>query len=50
MTEKEKALELIKRLRQASYNHTYYGKDMAIDEETAVMLVEKVFDVEEPIN
>lgn len=48
MTEKEKALELIKKLRDASYNHTYYGTDMAIDEETAVMLVEEVFEVEEP--
>lgn len=48
MTEKEKALELIKELRKASYNHTYYGTDMAIDEETAVMLVEEVFEVEEP--
>lgn len=46
--EKEKALELIKRLRAASYNHTYYGTDMAIDEEDAIELVEEIFDVEEP--
>ena len=50
MTEKEKALELIKELREASYNHTYYGEDMAIDEETAVSLVEEIFGVEEPAN
>lgn len=47
MDEKEKALELIKRIRKASYNHAYYGTDMAIDEETAVEIVEEVFDVEE---
>lgn len=50
MTEKEKALKLIKELREASYNHTYYGKDMAIDEEMAVFLVEEIFEVEEPID
>ena len=48
MTDKEKVLELIKKIRDASYNHTYYGTDMAIDEETAVRLVEEVFEVEEP--
>ena len=49
MDEKEKALELIKRLRNASYNHTCYGTYMAIDEESAVELVEEIFDVEEPM-
>ena len=44
---REKALELIKALRKASYNHADYGKDMAIDEETAVTLVEEIFGVEE---
>ena len=48
MKEKEKALKVIKELREASYNHTYNGKDMAIDEETAVSLVEEIFEVEEP--
>lgn len=50
MTEKEKALTLIKRIRDASYNHADYETDMAIAEETAVSLVEEVFEVEEPIN
>ena len=50
MTEKEKALKLIKELRRVSYNHTYYGKDMAIDEDTAVSLVEEIFEVEESVN
>lgn len=52
MTEKEKALELIKRLRSASYNHAaaFCGIDMAIDEETAIELVEEIFEVEESIN
>lgn len=45
-----KALSLIKKLRKASYNHAHYGTDMAIDEETAIELVEEVFDVEEPLN
>ena len=44
---KKKALELIQRLRKVSYNHTYYGSDMAIDEETAVALVEEIFGMEE---
>ncbi len=51
MNEKEKALELIRRLRKASYNHGYCGSMlqwMAIDEETAVELVEEIFEVEEP--
>lgn len=50
MTEKEKALKLIKELRKASFNHADFGTDMAIDEETAVFLVEEIFEVEEPIN
>lgn len=50
MTEKEKALELIKQLRNASYNHTYFGTDMAIDEERAVALVEEIFEVEEQLS
>ena len=50
MTEKEKALTLIKKIRDASYNHAYYGTDMSIDEETAVSLVEEIFEVEETIN
>lgn len=50
MTEKEKALELIRRLRNASYSHADYGEDMAIDEETAVALVEEIFHVEEPVD
>lgn len=49
MSEKEKAIELIRRLRQASYNHAYFGIDMAIDEETAVYLVEEMLEVEEPV-
>lgn len=48
MSEKEKALELIKRLRKASYNRNYFGRDMTIDEKIAVELVEEVFEVEEP--
>lgn len=48
MNEKEKAIELIRRLREASYNHTHFGTWMAIDEETAVELVEEIFEVEEP--
>lgn len=50
MTEKEKALKLIEKLKEASYNHAYYGMDMAIDEDTAVSIVEEIFEVEEPIN
>ncbi|MGN1196529.1 MAG: hypothetical protein ACI4TA_02900 [Acetatifactor sp.] len=50
MTEQEKALILIKELRKASYNHSDFGTDMAIDEETAVFLVEEIFEVEEPID
>lgn len=50
MDEKQKALKLIKLLRESSYNHAFCGTDMAIDEETAVGLVEEVFEVEEPID
>ena len=50
MTEKEKALILIKELRKASYNHSDFGTYMAIDEEMAVFLVEEIFEVEEPID
>ena len=50
MTEQEKALILIKELRKASYNHSDFGTDMAIDEETAVFLVEEIFEAEEPID
>lgn len=50
MDEKQKALKLIKMLRKSSYNHAFYGTDMAIDEETAVELVEEVFEVEEPLD
>lgn len=50
MDEKQKALKLIKMLRESSYNHSFCGTDMTVDEETAVGLVEDVFGVEEPMD
>lgn len=47
MNEKRKALELIKRLRDASYNHTDYGNWDAVDTDTAISLVEEIFEVDE---
>lgn len=49
LEEKKKALELIKRLKAASYNHADYGTDVAIDVEDAIALVEEIFNVEEQI-
>ena len=49
LEEKKKALELIKRLKAASYKHSDYGTDVAIDVEDAIALVEEIFNVEEQI-
>lgn len=48
LSTEDKAILLMKRLRESAYNHTYYGTNIAVDVDTAVSLVEEIFGVDEP--